>query len=179
MLGLARHWLIGESHTYHTISINNIGSLRNIYCRRLGRRTFLLIGASLMTLSLVTLSGLTVSFNNTTTHKQCDGGNQICNNMLYYDTYSNHNNNNNNNNYSLYLFNHTLHPLNSSSFTTSIPPPSDTIPTPVKVASLIALFVFVLGFSVGYGPIVWLLLSEIFPTGRIRAWSEFIKYLFI
>jgi MFS family permease len=122
---------------------------------RFGRRTFLIIGVCLMTVSLVTLSGLTVSFKDYR-HSGC-GGHDLCT-SVYNTTASTHNTTQQRNTttFSTTTDNSTL---STTTFTTDIIPPS------VKTASLISLFVFVIGFSIGYGPITWLLLSEIFPTG--------------
>ena len=117
-----------------------------------------------MTLSLVTLSGLTASFTNYT-HDECNQGakgrlpyvcEMIVNNITGYQR-------------RLSMSNTTLHLSNLTDWSfspmnTTVSSASE-IPSSVKVASLISLFVFVLGFAVGYGPIAWLLLSEIFPTG--------------
>ena len=117
-----------------------------------------------MTLSLVTLSGLTASFTSYP-HNQCSPGvkekfadaTSVCQSLLYNDSL----------NYqrqaltNITSWNSSV--INSTMVGTG--PTVNSIPSSVKLASLISLFGFVLGFAVGYGPIVWLLLSEIFPTG--------------
>lgn len=133
---------------------------------KLGRRTFLLIGASIITLSLVTLSGLTISLNDfekSGCHKVI-GTHRLHSHLLKAEDQC-----------SMFLNVSDVCNVNHKKFDSSkfsncslandLSKVSREIPKSVKYSSLISLMMFIIGFSVGYGPISWLMLSEIYPTG--------------
>eukprot|EP00111_Clytia_hemisphaerica_P007116 TCONS_00020680-protein len=159
---------------------------------KLGRRKFLLVGATIMTISLITLSAVTEPFQNGNEQPACHdyiGTQKVHSHLLNVD-------NNNNRNCTIEHFNNTIidgiknktltHKKlgnsssiikktlcrNSTKNKTNLRTDHDnddndamgSIPGSVKYTCLFALMLFVIGYAVGYGPMSWLILTEIFPT---------------
>ena len=118
---------------------------------RAGRRTLLLVGAVLMSLSLVCLS-LFAGYQYTLTgyHQR-----ETCSHGLNDTADHLHKN----------AFSHTEHISESSSST----PPVDIcqvndLPLGLRYLAFLALVVFVAAYSFSFGPISWIILTEIFPV---------------
>jgi len=116
---------------------------------RLGRRTFLLLGALIITVSLITLTAVTqpiAEMHRQTTSMQ---EKKFCAETTPP------------------FYNKSSHMLDSGVFNSTIHEETNNemIPDSIKYTSLVALMMFVIGYAIGYGPMSWLILTEIFPTG--------------
>lgn len=141
---------------------------------KLGRRTFLLLGAIIMTISVVILAAVTEPLNKIEKGPQCGdmAGTQklhfhllhpkVCTNTTQINSTSNLNIDIKNKN----IFSTSVAMKNENCSATENDETIKTqVPGAVKYTCFIALMLFVIGYAVGYGPMSWLLLTEIFPTG--------------
>ncbi|XP_065670487.1 solute carrier family 2, facilitated glucose transporter member 10 isoform X4 [Hydra vulgaris] len=131
---------------------------------KLGRRKLLLLGAIIMTLSVITLSVVTEPFQNVKIQKSC-GNDQVltikktCFNksINFHQNFSSLVNQSKLDDSKRILIQDYLNCKNTNFVS--------NYPVAIRYTCLFALMLFVIGYAVGYGPVTWLLLTEIFPTG--------------
>ena len=153
-----------------------------------GRKTFLIVGGCLMTFSTFALSFLTSNFG-FVNYNACDeiGTTYIAQNQSTYSfnttppTVTNHTLVSNfTQNYTEHSALNTTQFLNSTHIN-STSENSETTSALGKSLSLVFLFVYIAAFSFSFGPLNWIIQSEIYPTkyrGRFFAISTALNWLF-
>ena len=149
-----------------------------------GRKTFLLIGGSLMTFSTFALSFLTSHFNivyynacNETATINNSQNESTFNSSTTESAFINHTLLNN----LTFAQNYTEYATLNSTENIDFSENSGNTSTLVKSLSLIFLFVYIAAFSFSYGPLNWIIQSELYPTkyrGRFFAISTALNWLF-
>uniref|UniRef100_A0AAV2K8S2 Solute carrier family 2, facilitated glucose transporter member 12 n=1 Tax=Knipowitschia caucasica TaxID=637954 RepID=A0AAV2K8S2_KNICA len=137
---------------------------------RVGPKSFLCVGAVVMGLSLATLGTLTLQSQ---THLSSLCKSHTLDNSTLQMWELNWNTTENDT-FNMETFSSTWQPEGAqrTNFQASLNEGTGTVSTSLKWASLIALLVYVAGFSFSLGPMVYVMISEIFPMGvRGRAAS--------
>ncbi|XP_065061741.1 solute carrier family 2, facilitated glucose transporter member 12-like [Rhopilema esculentum] len=162
---------------------------------KLGRRLLLLLGVGIMTVSLMTLSCVTISVHDLQTRNPCDkkvigAGHTYISDPAYDLKNHCHDVKTINSTNTTTLTRDSVKNLSLRSVkSTGIPRPKSKMvkllnctmkhkhfsakeskelhhhSPALKYVCLISLMVFVAGYAIGYGPMSWLILTEIFPVG--------------